>query len=69
MTPFNLRAARVNRGVTIAALAKETGVGRRTIMRVEQGQVPSAPVALKLARWVGDGKQPTDLWPLEDVAA
>lgn len=64
MSTFDLRTERMNRGVTISALAAELDVSRHTIMRIESGAIPNAPVALKIAQWVGEGKRPTDLWPV-----
>lgn len=46
---FDLRAARLERGETIAAVVEATGVSRHTIMRIEQGATPQAPTAKKLA--------------------
>lgn len=71
-TVFNLRVERMNRGLTVAALAELLDVSRHTIMRIEAGARPNAPVALKIADWLsGDGEavRVTDLWPVEDVAA
>ncbi len=64
---FNLRAERMNRGLTVAALAERLDVSRHTIMRIEQGAKPNAPVALKIAKWLsadGDPVKVTDLWPV-----
>lgn len=69
MTPatFNLRVERMNRGLTVAALADMLDVSRHTVMRIEAGTIPNAPVALKIAEWLsGDGElvRVTDLWPV-----
>lgn len=61
---FDLRAERMNRGVTINALADETGLSRHTIMRIEAGAQPMAPTAHAIARWVG--RPASELWPLPD---
>jgi len=69
--PFNLREERMNRGLTVAALAEILDVSRHTVMRIEAGARPNAPVALKIAEWLsGDGQlvRVTDLWPV-DLAA
>lgn len=59
---FDLRAERMNRGVTIAALAETTGLSRHTIMRIESdGALPTAPTAYAIAQWVG--RPASELWP------
>ena len=64
---FNLRAERMNRGLTISELADRLDVSRHTIMRLEAGAVPRARVGLKIADWLssdGDPVSVTDLWPV-----
>lgn len=63
---FSLRRERFDRGVSLVALESITGVSRSTLIRVEQGAVPTAPVAKAIADWLG--AKPSELWP-EDVAA
>ncbi len=42
-TPFNLRDARLNEGLSQRALAEEVGVSRETIRLLEQGIRPENP--------------------------
>jgi DNA-binding XRE family transcriptional regulator len=70
--PFVLRSERMNRGLTVAALADLLDVSRHTIMRIEAGARPNAPVALKIALWLSIGGEPvrvTDLWPVAPTEA
>jgi transcriptional regulator with XRE-family HTH domain len=60
---FDLRAERMNRGLTQAELARLLHVDRGTIIRVERGSVPLAGTALKIAQWAGHS--PAELWPPE----
>jgi transcriptional regulator with XRE-family HTH domain len=64
---FNLRRERFDRGLTLNELAEKTGVSRSTLIRIEQGAVPNAPVALAIAEWLGT--KPSELWPEEATAA
>lgn len=50
---FDLRTERINRGLTVSALSEATGVARQTIRRLEDGDVPQAPTAKKLADYFG----------------
>lgn len=63
---FSLRRERFDRGMTIAELVEVTGVSKTTLIRIEQGAVPNAPVAKAIADWLE--AKPSELWP-EDVAA
>lgn len=65
-TTFSLRRERFDRGISLRELVEITGVSKTTLVRIEQGAVPNAPVAKAIADWL-DSK-PSDLWP-EDVAA
>lgn len=67
MSAFNLRRERFDRGITLAELVSLTGVSKTTLVRIEQGAVPNAPVAKAIADWLGS--KPSELWPTEDVAA
>jgi ribosome-binding protein aMBF1 (putative translation factor) len=67
MTAFNLRAARVNRGLSIPDLAAQLGLGRRVIERAESGQMPHPRNAKKIADFYG--VQVTDIWPVTERQA
>lgn len=58
---LNLRMERLNRGLSLAALAKETKVAHSTIARLEAGDLPSPQTAYRLATFFD--KRPTDMWP------
>ena len=62
---FDLRTERMNRGLTQAALARELGIDRGTVIRLERGGTPLADTALKIADWVGS--TPAEMWPIEPV--
>ncbi len=64
---FDLRAERLNRGLTQSALSRMIGVDRGTIIRLERGGTPLADTALKIAQWIG--KKPSELWPTADRRA
>lgn len=63
---MNLRALRMNRGVTLARLSKETEVSVRTLIRLENGETtsPNADTAKRLADFYGVAV--TDMWPVDD---
>jgi transcriptional regulator with XRE-family HTH domain len=61
MTAFNLRAARVNEGLSPEALGQKIGVSGGTIRRLEQGLMPTPATARKIAQYLG--KEVSDLWP------
>jgi transcriptional regulator with XRE-family HTH domain len=58
---FDLRRERFDRGLTLQALAEALGVSRRTLIRIEQGDLPSPRVAKAIADW--HGAKPSELWP------
>jgi len=66
MTAFNLRAARLNQGLSPEALGERIGIAGGTIRRLERGEKPTPTVAAKVAAFLG--QQVEDLWPelLED---
>lgn len=66
---MNLRAERLNRGLSVAALAREIRVPDHVIRHAEKGGTPQPANALRIADYFG--VMVTDLWPLdiEDVAA
>lgn len=53
---------RLNRGLTVPALALEAGVPAHVVRHAEKGNTPSPPNALKLASYFG--VQVTDIWPV-----
>lgn len=63
---MNLRAERLNRGLTVAAAALQIGVSRGTLQKAEAGLMPSAPLAKKIADFYG--AKVTEIWPLEEAA-
>lgn len=69
MTPaIDLRALRLNRGLSVAAAATEIGVSRTTLDRAEKGEHKPWPThAFKIATFYG--YQVTDIWPVEAGAA
>lgn len=58
---------RLNRGLSIAALAEKAGVPEHVIRRAESGGRPRPENALRIARVFGVAV--TDLWPIEREAA
>lgn len=61
---FDLRAARVNAGLSQRQLADELNVSREAIRRIEDGEGSAHPQTLmRIARRFG--VQATDLMPLE----
>lgn len=61
---MNLRAARLNRGLSLMDAGTLIGVHRRTLYRAEQGEMPQAALAKKIADFYG--VQVTDIWPVDD---
>lgn len=45
----NVKAARERAGIKQAALAERSGIPQGTISRIENGQVPLVPMAMRLA--------------------
>lgn len=64
--PFNLRAARLNRGYSQREAAAVIGVPRETLRRVENGLGVMPSNAKKIADFFG--VRVTDVMPLEEVA-
>jgi transcriptional regulator with XRE-family HTH domain len=67
MTPFNLKAARVNKGLSIAKCAETIGVDHRTYARLEAGTQVTPASAAKVAEYFG--VQVTDLPAFADLQA
>ena len=63
----HLRAARLNRGLTLKQAAARMGVSWKTLQRTEAGHsVPFPATALKIADFYG--LRVTDLWPVRGDA-
>lgn len=60
---MNLRAERLNRGLSPADAAAAIGVSRGTLVRAERGLMPQASQAKSIADFYG--VLVTDLWPVE----
>lgn len=59
---IDLLAERLDRGLTLDALAEETGVPKTTLARVERREcVPRPSAQLKIASFFG--YTPTKVWP------
>jgi transcriptional regulator with XRE-family HTH domain len=68
MSSINLKAERLNKGLSIREAAKEIGVAAPTLGRAEQGATNLHPSnALKIANFYGC--KVTDIWPVEEKAA
>lgn len=64
---FDLRSARLNRGLSVKVAAAEIGVHAATLRRLEDGVgIPHPANAKKIADFFGI--QVTDLIPLEEAA-
>jgi transcriptional regulator with XRE-family HTH domain len=64
---FDLRTARLNRGLSIRQAARETGVAEPTIRRLEAGEGAHPANAKKVADYFG--VQVVDLLPPEQTGA
>lgn len=66
---IDLRAARLNRGLSLAAMASQIGVTKKVLGDAERGATPQPANALKIASF--HGLTVTQMWPslLEDEAA
>ena len=61
---LDLRAERINRGLTTTDLAAILGVARLTVTRIERGgKLVKAPTMLKIAAWLET--TPAELWPAD----
>ena len=68
MDAVDLRAERLNRGLTAAAAAKQMGLTHKNILlNAENGSRPYAENAFKIASFYGF--KVTEVWPLEEAAA
>jgi transcriptional regulator with XRE-family HTH domain len=68
MTPtrqtINLKAERLNRGLSMIALAKQLGTSRQTIWNAENGKGVGPALSYRIADFYG--YRVTDIWPVED---
>lgn len=65
--PINLKAERLNRGLSQRAMAEEIGITQAILVGVEaEGRRPQPAHAKKIADYFG--VRVTDLWPLEEAA-
>lgn len=62
----DLKAERLNRGLTLDALSAETDVPKSTLARMEGGVRPRPAVRLKVANFYG--YEVTEIWPVEKEA-
>jgi transcriptional regulator with XRE-family HTH domain len=67
VTPVDLKAERLNRGLSLDALAAAVEVPKSTLARMEHGVIPRPAVRLKVADFYG--KSVTDIWPIDAKAA
>lgn len=58
---MNLTEERLNRGLSIPALAREVDVAEHVIRHAEKGGIPTPANALKIATFFGG--RVTDFWP------
>lgn len=57
-TPQELRAKREQRGLTLAQMARETGINFTYLSRIETGvRRPSAATAIRLSQYYGEPLQ------------
>lgn len=61
LSALKLRMMRIDRGLSVDALGERAGVSGQTIRRLEEGQLPNASTAFKIAT-VFDLK-PSEMWP------
>lgn len=61
---MNLKAERMNRGLSRAEFGKRIGISRESVRLIEAGAVPRAGTAKAIADFFGC--QVTDIWPVDD---
>lgn len=64
--PINLRAERLNRGLSLRQAADAMDVPEQSIRRAESGEGLTPQNAFKVATFYG--YKVTDLWPVKDAA-
>lgn len=62
---INLRAERVNRGMSTREASDKIGIARPTLERAEAGEAPRPRQAKLIADFYG--VQVTDIWPVDGV--
>lgn len=68
MPSVNLRAERINRGLSATAAAKAIDCDPQVLLNAERGDsVPRPQTAFKIAKFYG--YKPTDIWPVDEKAA
>lgn len=60
----NLRAERLNRGLSVADAAEQIGVQKNILLNAENGSTPYPANAFKIASFYG--YRVTDVWPVEE---
>ena len=60
-----LTELRANKGWSVSELARRAKLSPRTVARAEEGAVPRPATQLRIARALGGGLTPLDLWPFE----
>jgi ribosome-binding protein aMBF1 (putative translation factor) len=63
---INLAEERLNRGLSVRALAKEIKVNPQVVQRAEEGRSVHPASAKKIADFYG--YRVTDIWPLDEKA-
>lgn len=61
---FDLHAERINRGLTLQALADEIGADKHVLWRAERGTVPVPAMRKRIADFYG--VLSTDIWPVAE---
>lgn len=60
----DLKAERLNRGLSLDALSEKTGIPKSTLARIENsGSLPSARTGFAIAEFYGC--KVTDIWPVD----
>jgi transcriptional regulator with XRE-family HTH domain len=64
-----LSELRALKGWSVSELARRAKVSPRTVARAEEGSVPYPRTQLRIARALGGGLTPLDIWPFEEEDA
>jgi transcriptional regulator with XRE-family HTH domain len=65
VSAINLRAERLNRGLSTREAAEQIGVSRPTLERAEAGSAPQPRMAKRIADFYD--VRVTDIWPVADA--